>query len=238
MSRLITFVSAFSFAILMLSFRPPNDGESIVKKMYNTYHGKWYKTFTFNQTTEIYRNDSLKRTQTWYEYIHFPDKFRIDFGVRDSGNYVIFKGDSAYRFRNHKMVMVTKDENDLTFLLGGMYFNPYDKVIEKIKTLGYDLSKVHEDVLKGTAVYVIGADKGDETSSQLWIDKKRLILLRFITTGKNGKEEGFFDNHIKLNGGWSETKCTFYFGGKLAQIEKYHDCKANVAIDPKTFEPR
>jgi outer membrane lipoprotein-sorting protein len=238
MNRLLKIFLLLCFVLPIVSFKPADDGEAIFKKMYKTYHGKWFKTFTFNQTTEIYRNDSLVRTQTWYEYVHYPDRFRIDFGVRDSGNAVIFKGDSAYRIRKGNLVSVTKDANDLTFLLGGMYFYPYDKLIEKVKGLGYDLTKVHEDVLKGTPVYVIGAAKGDEKSSQLWIDKKRLILLRFITYGKNGKEEGFFENHIKLNGGWSETKCTFYFGGKLAQIEKYHDCKANVPIDEKTFEPR
>lgn len=238
MNRLLSIFLLSGIVLSIASFKPAEDGEAIFKKMYNTYHGKWFKTFTFNQTTEIYRNDSLVRTQTWYEYVHYPDRFRIDFGVRDSGNAVIFKGDSAYRIRKGNLVSVTKDANDLTFLLGGLYFYPYNKVIEKLKSLGYDLTKVHEDVLKGTPVYVIGADKGDEKSSQLWIDKKRLILLRFITYSKNGKEEGFFENHIKLNGGWSETKCTFYFGGKLAQIEKYHDCKANVPIDPKTFEPR
>ena len=68
--------------------------------MHDRYAGKWYKTFSFNQTTEIYRNDSLKRSETWYENIKFPNDFRIDFGNPDSGNAVIFKNDSSYLFRN------------------------------------------------------------------------------------------------------------------------------------------
>src|ERR1700754_3573080 len=58
-------------------------GRDIVKKMHDRYAGKWYRSFTFNQTTEIYRNDSLRSTQTWYEFIRFPERFRMDFGSAD-----------------------------------------------------------------------------------------------------------------------------------------------------------
>ena len=70
--------------------------------MHDRYAGKWYRTFSFSQTTEIYRNDSLKRSETWYENIKFPNNFRIDFGDPDSGNAVIFKNDSSYLFRKFR----------------------------------------------------------------------------------------------------------------------------------------
>ncbi len=71
------------------------DANSPYKKMHSRYAGKWMKTFTFMQTTEVYRNDSLKRKDTRYEAAEYPDKFRIDFALPDSGNAVIFKGDSS-----------------------------------------------------------------------------------------------------------------------------------------------
>ena len=58
----------------------PPTGKEIVQKMYYRFGGKWYRTFSFNQTTDIYRNDSLRLSQTWYEFIRFPDRFRMDFG--------------------------------------------------------------------------------------------------------------------------------------------------------------
>src|SRR5580700_11352147 len=77
----------------------PPSGRDIVRKMHDRYAGKWYQSFTFTQTTQQYRNDTLRATQIWHEFIRFPDRFRMDFGVPDSGNSVIFRGDSAYRFR-------------------------------------------------------------------------------------------------------------------------------------------
>jgi hypothetical protein len=56
---------------LFLPFSPQKDLNSttLLQKMYARYHGKWHSNLSFNQTTEKYRNDSLVKTQTWYEHI-------------------------------------------------------------------------------------------------------------------------------------------------------------------------
>ena len=68
------------FFLIFCSFFTKKDSEEVLQKMYRQYAGKWMHSFTFNQTTENYRNDSLIRTATWYEAVVYPDKFRIDFG--------------------------------------------------------------------------------------------------------------------------------------------------------------
>ena len=230
------FLSAF--LIMSMAAKPVADGgQDVLQKMYRQYSGKWYKTFTFNQTTEVYRNDSLRRSETWYEAAIFPDKFRIDFGNVDSGNAVVFKGDSSYNFRKGKLRATRKDANDLTFLLGGMYFYTYGQVLVKIKELGYDLSKSYETNWKGKPVYVIGAAADGEKVNQLWIEKDRLIILRFIKYDNNRKEEGVLENHIKAGNGWTETKVTVYVDDKLVQKEQYHDFKANPALEESLFDP-
>jgi hypothetical protein len=212
-------------------------GKDVIKEMYGRYAGKWYRHFSFNQTTEFYRNDSLKGTQTWYEAIEFPDKFRIDFGDKDSGNAVIFKGDSSYNFKNGKLRAVRQNDDDLTFLLGGMYFYTEDQVMQKLKTLNYNLDKLYEDVYEGKPVWIVGAARGDTGVNQLWIDKKDLYLLRMIKFDGGRKEDGFFGGQQTFGGGWSETKCRFYFNDKLVQVETYHDCKQDVPMDDAFFDP-
>jgi hypothetical protein len=215
----------------------PVTGKDIVLKMYNRYSGKWYQTYTFNQTTEFYRNDSLKGTQTWYEAVKFPGKFRIDFGEADSGNAVIFNADSSYNFKNGKLKSTRKNDDDLSFLLGGMYFYTPDQVLFKLKGLGYDLGRFHVDIWEGKPVFVIGAAKGDTTINQLWIDQKDLYLVRMLKFDGGRKEEGIFGEQKAFGGGWSETKCRFYFNDKLVQVETYHDCKVNVPIADAFFDP-
>ena len=216
----------------------PPEGEAIVKKMYDRYHGKWQHNYTFNQTTEIYHNDTLTKKQTWYEAIEFPNKFRIDFGPADSGNAVLFVNDSSFRFKGGKLTAARKDHDDLTFLLGGMYFFPFEEVKEKLKEQKYDLNKFHEETWQGKPVYVLGADKGEENVNQLWIDKANLYLVRMITFDNNRKEDARFEKQVRLNGGWSESTTLFYVNDQLIQAEYYHDLKSNIRLDPKIFDPR
>lgn len=214
-----------------------NSSRDLLKAMHDRYAGKWYKTFSFNQTTEVFKSDTLKQTETWYEHVQFPANFRIDFGNPDSGNAVIFKNDSVYIFRNAKHAGTRPDKNDLTFLLGGLYFYSFDDVIDKFKLLGYDLDKFHKDNWKGQPVYVIGAGKGEESINQLWIEKENFNLVRMIKFENGEKEEALFEGHVKLDGGYSESVVRFYINNKLVQVEKYHDMKVNVKPEESIFDP-
>src|SRR6185312_8296953 len=199
----------------------PITGRDVVKKMHERFAGKWYHSFRFTQTTEVYRNDSLRSTQTWHEFIRLPDRFRMDFGARDSGNAVIFRGDSAYRFRNGKLrgTMINNNEG-LIFLLGGMFFYPLDETCRILSdSLHYDLGDAREDIWDGRAVYVIGKAGGN----QLWIDKRDLCPLRMIKVDGREQMDARFEDWKPFGGGFSETKCRFYVNGKLIQVETYYD---------------
>ena len=223
--------------ISLLTLSAPKNSQELLKMMHDRYSGKWYKTFTFNQTTERYKNDSLINKSTWYEALMLPDNFRIDFGDIKDGNGVIFHKDSMYNFHKGQLMRTMVNNDDLTFLLGGMYFTPMDEVYKTISKFGYDLNKFHVDRWQDKKVYVIGADSAGEKSNQLWIDEEKMVLVRFIKYEDGHKEEGIFSDHKKFAGGWSETKCIFYFDDKLGQVENYHDCKANEPLDPKVFDP-
>jgi hypothetical protein len=225
--------------IVALTFIQQDDtnSEKVLKQMYDRYSGKWYHTFTFVQKTENFKNDSLVKTSTWYEAIMFPDKFRIDFGDLKNGDAVIFSNDSAYDFRGGALKSTTADNNDLTFLLGGLYFYSFDKAIAQVKALHYDLNKFHTGTWNNRPVYVIGASTNDEKVNQLWIDKEKLVIVRFIKYDDKRKEEGILEDQQKFAGGWSETKATFYINDKLVQKEYYRECNANGNLGPKIFQP-
>ena len=217
-------------------FTKINTGEDIVKLMYKKYAGKWALTLVFDQTTEIYR-DTIKRVQTWHESMLFPDKLRIDIEPVANGSSIIFRGDSTYRINNGK-VTASAAGNDLIFLLGGLYFYPLDKTLEKLKSQGYDLSKAVEDTYNGKPIYIIGAASKDEKVNQLWVNKDDLYVVRMITYDKNTKQDAIFANYIKMGGGGAETKVTFYLNDKLRQVETYYNCKEQPGMSEKIFDPQ
>ncbi len=230
-------ISIVLFLLFPFNVHTNTTSQDVLLKMYNRYHNKWHHSLKFNQTTEQFRNDSLIRTATWYEQIAYPDLLRIDFNSEKSSNGVIFRHDSTYVFRNNKVVRSSKDENELIFFLGGMYFMRFDKVLNHFAELHYDLSKYHTDTWKGKPVYVIGADNSGDKVNQLWIDQEKMVAVRFIKYDNNTKEEGFFEQQIPLKGAWSETKCSFYINDKILQVETYHDVVAGGSVDMSVFDP-
>lgn len=209
-------------------------GREVIARMYHRYAGHWYRTFSFNQTTQQYRNDTLRKTQTWYEFMRFPDRFRMDFGDADSGNAAIFRGDSCYRFKNFKQISTTINNNEgLIFLLGGMYFYPLGQVCQMLDTLHYDLSACREDHWQGRPAFVIGRNG----ANQLWIDSEHLYLVRILKIDGPQTLDARFDDYQRFGGGWSETKCSFFLNGKLIQVETYHDCKAEAPLGASLFDP-
>jgi hypothetical protein len=230
-------LSILLFFTLPFSSQKELNSTTLLQKMYARYHNKWHKSLSFDQTTERYKNDSLVKSDTWYERISYPDLLRIDINTPNSANGIIFRHDSTYVFNNNKITRSIKNENELIFFLGGLYFVPFDEVLFHFKALNYDLSKFHASTWKGHPVYVIGADKDDEKVNQLWVDQDKLIPVRFLKYGDNSKEEGLFEEHIPLKNAWSETKCTFYVNDHLLQVEKYHHVVPGGSIDKSIFEP-
>jgi hypothetical protein len=210
-------------------------GEDIIRKMYKRYNGKWHPTLSFTQTTEFYSNDSLTGTQTWYEVIKYPVLFRMDFGDTTSGNFAIYRSDSVYRYKDKKQVRAAADVNDLIFLLGGMYFYPYDLAVKRFSEIDIDLSKSYTTQMNGRGVYVLGANSDTDTTAQVWIEKERLILLRHIRYQKGDKLDAVFEHHKQFGKGWVETLVTFYKNGKKRQVEHYHDIKTGKPVDEGKF---
>ncbi len=238
MKKLISFASLALIVLLMLSFKEskPITGVDILSKMHKRYAGKWFKTFTFTQKTESYKNDTLIKTARWYEAIVFPDYFRISFGEVKDGNAVIFIKDSSYNFSKGKLVRKGLRGEDLIFLLGGMYFHPFDSVLKKMEREGYDIHKAYERTWNGRKYYVLGAQNEGEKLNQLWIDKEKLFVKRFIKYNGNTKEEGLLGDHVKIGKAWSETSCSFFIDDKLIQKETYYDCVANKPLSLDLFD--
>lgn len=87
MKNLFPFILIF---FIVSSHIVPTGSKETLQKMRKQYGGKSYKILSFNQTTEVYRSDTLIKPETWYEHIKFPTDFQIDFGNPDSGKAVIF----------------------------------------------------------------------------------------------------------------------------------------------------
>lgn len=80
-------------------------------------------------------------------------------------------------------------------------------------------------------MYVIGADKGDSLSNQIWFDAEHLYFIKIIKNREKGLIEVTSLNHKQLeNNGWIEQEVEFKLNGKVYKREKYFDIKVKEQL--------
>jgi hypothetical protein len=227
----------FSVCLSLSIAAGAQQGVGFLKMMHAKNYGHWYKTMTFVQTTEHYRNDSLIRKATWYEALKLPYDLRIDIEDPAKGNFILYKKDSSYRFQNNKLRSTRADVNPFLFFIGGMYYMPFDSVLQELKRKGYDVSKGYKTEWKGIPSYVVGRANEGDSSNAVWIDMKNLWFVRMVEKDKGQTIDAHMTEHLKLAKGTTETRVEIFLNGKLLQVESYADIKADVPLDDALFDP-
>jgi hypothetical protein len=235
--RLIAFLIPLA---LLGSHAVPKSGEELVRQMHDRYAGKWYRNLTFVQTTTL----PGRPQETWYEAGTIPGKLRIDIAPLDSMKAFLYVGDSSIVFEGGKRVAARPDRNLLMTLGFDVYGQPPDTTIAQLKAQSMDLGKIREDTWNGTKVWVVGADKGDTTTNQFWIEQKRLLFVRLIEAHPSQKNPSeppnlldiTFENYQPLGKGWVAPRCVIKANGKEVQREEYRNIRADVKLQPDLYD--
>lgn len=218
----------------------PKSGEDLVRRMHARYAGTWYHNLTFVQTTTF----PDRPAETWYEAGSIPGKLRIDVAPLDSMNAFMFLGDSVIVFQGGKRAAAHQDRNLLMTLGFDVYGQPPERTIEQLQAQSIDLHKIREDTWNGTRMWVVGADTGDTTSNQFWIEQERLLFVRLIEVHKSMKNpqdpanilDITFENYRPLAKAWVAPRCVIKANGKEVQREEYRDIRANVQLQPDLYD--
>ena len=215
---------------------PPKDGLELLAMMRERYLGKWYRTLTFVQKTTL--GDG--KVETWYEAAELPGKLRIDIAPLEGKNTLLFRNDSLYEFKGGKLTESHPMIHPLMVLGFDVYAQPVETTARQLRSLGFDLAKLHEAAWQGRPAYVVGAAAGDSVTRQFWIDKERLYFVRLVEPGKqnpSARVETLFNKYIPMGQGWLETEVRFMVNGETRMLEEYTAPKAGVELSSAIFEP-
>lgn len=214
----------------------PKTGQELISMMRERYAGKWYRTLTFTQKTTLPDG----KVETWYEALQLPGKLRIDVAPLDSGKTLLFSNDSLYIFEQRRLKASQPLIHPLMVLGFDVYQAPVAETVRKLEELKFDLSQLHQTSWRGRPTYVVGAQAGDTTSPQFWIDAERLYFVRSLEPSRKDPaiiKETLFEKYVPLAGGWIEMEVLFLANGKQQVREEYSNPKANVKLNPAIFEP-
>lgn len=195
--------------------------------------------YTFTQTTTLFKPDgSVEKEETWYEAVRYPNLLRIDFGEPKEKNAILYGGDSLYLFKGGELKTVRPEKMEYLFFEGGIASLSKTEVMEEMKSAGYNTDIFRTDKFAGRKVYVIGAEKGDMKSKQVWIDQERLVQVRRIDNlGEDKVMEVQFNVYQEKEGHWLPKEITFLFNGKPMQKEVYENVVLNPGLKDVLFDP-
>jgi hypothetical protein len=218
----------------------PGNGGELLQRMHDAYDGKWYKTLTFVQKTTLTRPNGVVDTSTWYEALRSPDRLRIDFGDPSKGNGALYTADSLYVVRSGKITRTVASGNPFLPFVVGVYDQPIETTRRQLTPYHFDLSRIRADSWQGRPVYVVGAASPDDLESpQFWIDRDRLIAVRFLVKLSPAPDAKPNDirlaSYVPVSGGWLATHVTIMDGGVVRQAEDYSDWKGDVALPDDFF---
>ena len=214
-----------------------SSGATALDAMHSRYAPSWFKTLTFVQKTTLYLPSGGDLVQTWYNALSLPGRMRVDTDRKSRGG-VLYVGDSVFTFASGKRTSADSRLNDLLVVAFDAYTQPSSRTQAQLRRLGYDLSRFHEGTWQGRPVYVIGALRGDTTSDQLWLDRDRLVVVRMIGSGRQGRTDTHLLNYVQTGGGWVATEIVQLVNGKRRIVEQYSDLRPNVSLSDDLFDPK
>lgn len=231
------FLTLITFSTL-LKAQQITTTEGLLKEMHARYHGKFYKHITFVQLNKLYRDSGQVEQSVWYEAFEYPGKLRVDFGPSVGKDGFIYLNDTVYNFKDGVVVNKAYQLNESILLSGDIYCIPIPTVLNKLKNLGYDLTKFREDKWKGKPTYVIGAEAGNDSSRQFWIDREFLYLVKLVTNDSGAVQETHYSEHQAKGKFYIEDEVKIMENGKLTKTERYAEVNPSVVLHESIFDPK
>lgn len=215
------------------------NGTEVVKAMYKRWQGKWYPNFQFEQRAIFYENGQVSKEEVWQEIYSQPGLLHIRFDGFESGNGVIFAQDTVYRFQENQLAGKMPQIHPLVLLSFDVYFLKPEETVSKLHQLKIDLNKVYETDWQGRKAIVVGANSpADSSSSQFWVDKERLYVLRVLTNSNGNTRDVEMNNYQLLENYWVATEIIFKTNGETTLREEYFNMSFPKSTDKSWFDPR
>ncbi|HZK77760.1 MAG TPA: hypothetical protein VFC35_02550, partial [Gemmatimonadaceae bacterium] len=219
-----------------------SSSRELLTEMHDRYAGNWYRTLRFSQANTFYTQSGGEQKSRWVENLSVPGRLRIDFEPLSSKSGLLILNNRVTTFDNGKRIDTRRSMQGILTLTADVYAIPPAVTARRLDSLAIDLAKFREDKLDKKRVYVIGGDKDDLESSQVWIDADKLLLVRLIQREKRGDRSIVTDTHIgqykEIDGFQVAHEFVSLRDGKPYFKEVYENVRVNEPIPASVFDPR
>lgn len=217
---------------------PYSSGDQLVRAMRGRYADRWFSTVTYVEAgTAITGNDTARSVS--YTVMMRPDIRRTDYDPIAAGNGFLLRSDTLYRVRNGNLVETAARPNARLLLEFGIYHLDAATTSDRLRRLGFDLTRIRLDSWEGRPVYVVGARGADDlNSAQFWIDRDQHLVVRLIQQASDGSStDSRWRNYKQVGRAWVATYVEVFEGGRLAAKEEHQRIRIDAPVDTGMFRP-
>ena len=218
-----------------------SSSRDLIREMHDRYSGKWYTTLRFEQANTFYTSSGREEKSRWVQNLAVPGKLRIDFQPLSSKSGLLILNNRVTTFDNGRRLETRRSIQPILTLTADVYAIPPAVTIRRLDSLRIDLEKFRTDRLDRKRAYVVGADDGDESSNQIWVDADKLLLLRLVQSETRAGRTIVTDTRV---GGYKEidgypvaTEFLSLRDGKPYFKEEYENIRVNEPIPAMFFDP-
>lgn len=235
-------ISTFSLILIFSLITVPvnsQTAEEIIKQVHSKYSETHFKNVSFKQNTTFYGlNESVARTQVWYQVLSIPGKQAIKFDDKGSNNGILFRDGLQYGFANGELIQKAERLNEVMILGFDMYVQPIPKTMDQLDKMGIDLTQTYEDEWEGRAVYVIGVSEPNLNKPQFWLDKEESYLVKTVQIGRESTvQEAQFGNFTKEGIAWFAREVIIRVDGQKALLQEFSEVVFSDSLNQEVFAP-
>ena len=218
-----------------------NTTRSLVRAMQAQYGRRWFSTMTFVQQNTRSRAGGGQERTRWAQYVSVPGKLRVEFLPWTTRSGVLYERGRVHTFDNGRRIDSRRQDNALLLLTADIYALPLETALAQLQRSGITTRRFSEARWRGGRVYVMGAESGNMTSTQAWIDAERMVVVRWIEReslrGRAIITDTHFDNYRSVSGYPVAHQIVVHRDGQAFWRAAYTNVRVNVPLSPSLFNP-
>lgn len=216
----------------------PRSGLEVVGAMRRAHPSRTLKSIAFTVATTDLRGTAA-RSETAREVAALPGRYHVTTLPAGRRTGLVRNEQQVAVFRGGKRI-ISQSRVDLARLLAfDLFAQGIDSTIRWLDVARVRFGLMRRDEFAGRDVWVVGAEEGDSTSTQFWVDADRWHVLRVIQRDPVAPSDIVdirFSDFTEVLEIPVPTRIQLYRKGKLQQEQVISNVAANPEIPPRSFD--
>ena len=214
----------------------PRNGLEVIGAMRFAHPSRELRSLAFGVTVTEYHSDTTTRRERAHAVL--PGRLRVTTIPEARRTGVVRDGLRMAEFEEGRRVASRRYVDLVTLLAYDVFAQSIDTTIMWLDSLGMRFGFARLAEWEGRRVWVVGAEVGDTTSDQFWVDAERWRVVRVIQRppGAARPDDVRFESFATVRDVPVPRRILVYRGGRLAQRREMANFIANTRIPDRAFD--